>query len=176
MANRGKSFEKELKESVGLAGGYVSRIPDKVYWNGHRMASEQTPSDFLMYVPKDRLHGLMVEAKAVGGKSLPFDRLQPHQLAALEEFDSFHEDMHGYVAVDFYDRANVRKFNECYMVPVAVWSEYAASGERKSLSLQQCSDDPRISKCRRAKGSVYDMSEFVESLGRVGDGSPIVYE
>lgn len=170
MAVRGKVFEGELKRSMENAGVYVERIPDKVFWNGHRMAGEQTPADFVMFAPVgDRVHGLMVEAKAVGGKSIPFDRLQPHQAAALDAFGSHHRDMHGYVAVNYYDKANVKRFNELYMVPFEVWRGYEEAGERKSLALSQCEDDPRIVMCPRAKGSVYDMSPFVESLGGTFD-------
>ena len=102
----------------------------------------------------------MIEAKAVSGKSLPFSRLETHQKEALVGFDAFHDNAHGWVAANFYDSTNIRKFNWCYMIPIDVWNEYETSGERKSLSLKQCQEDERIIECPRAPGSMYDMSNW----------------
>ena len=141
-------------------GLLVERIPDAVYWTGKRIASRQTPSDFHAYKAATNLECFMIEAKAVSGKSLPFARLEPHQKKALEDFDKFHANAHGWVAVNFYDGSNIRKFNRCYMIPIDVWNEYEDSGERKSLPIQACDDDERIVECPRAPGSMYFMSNW----------------
>lgn len=167
MSKRGKNFEKEFKNSIEAVGMYAMRIADKVYWNGTRIASEQTPADFLAYLSCGKLIGLMVECKATAQKSLPFDNLQPHQREALETFDGFDVDARGYVAINFYDGSNIRNRNECYLVPISVWGEYADRGDRKSISMKTCAADPRIIGCPRIKGSIYDMSEFVETVKKI---------
>lgn len=157
MANRGKVFETELRFSLEHVGMLVERIPDAVYWTGNRIASRQTPSDFHAYKSATNLECFMIEAKAVSGKSLPFNRLEEHQGKALRDFDNFHKNAHGYIAVNFYDGHNIRKFNRCFMIPIDVWDEYESSNERKSLPLKSCEDDQRIIECPRAPGSIYDM-------------------
>ena len=139
---------------------YVESIPDALFWTGERIASRQTPSDFHAYKAATNLECFMIEAKAVSGKSLPFNRLEPHQKDALEAFNSFHQNAHGWVAANFYDGSNIRQFNRCYMIPIDVWGEYEDKGERKSLSIKQCEDDPRIIECPRSPGSMYDMGAW----------------
>lgn len=167
MPSRGKNFEKEFKNSIEAVGMYAMRIADKVYWNGTRIASEQTPADFLAYMSCGRLVGVMIECKATAQKSLPFDNLQPHQREALETFDAFDRDARGYVAVNFYDSSNIRNRNECYLIPIAVWCEYADRGDRKSLPMDACADDDRIIHCERIKGSMYDMVGFASALKKI---------
>lgn len=160
MANRGKAFENELRVSMETAGLYVERIPDALFWTGERIASRQTPSDFHAYKAATNLECFMIEAKAVSGKSLPFNRLEPHQREALISFNNFHANAHGYVAANFYDGNNLRNYNKCYMIPIDVWAEYEGGSERKSLPVKACEDDPRIIECPRAPGSIYDMNNW----------------
>lgn len=162
MADRGKAFEKELKDSMLNVNMMVERIPDATYWNGHRMVSKQTPADFHAYKASKRLVCFMVEAKATSTPRLDFARLEEHQYDALMEFDEFHEDAHGYVAVNFYDKVSIRRSNRCFMVPIAVWSEYKHGGKRKSLALRQCEEDDRVVECPRIGGSIFDMEKWIE--------------
>lgn len=164
MQNRGKHFEREFKNSLEAVDMYAMRIADKIYWNGARIVSEQTPADFLAYLSCDRLIGLMFECKATAQKSLPFDNLQEHQRAALMQFDKFHDDAKGFIAVNFYDSAGIKNRNECFIIPIDVWLEYESKGDRKSISMAACFDDERIINCPRAKGSIYDMSQFVNNI------------
>ena len=164
MSNRGKNFEREFKNSLESFGMYAMRIADKVYWNGIRMASEQTPADFLAYLSCDRLVALMIECKATAQKSLPFDNLQQHQRDALETFDAFDDDAKGYIAVNFYDGSNIRNRNECYLIPISIWCEYADKGDRKSISIDSCRGDDRIICCPRVKGSMFDISSLIDSI------------
>lgn len=157
MRNRGKTFEAELKSSMENAGLLVERIPDKVYWNGYRMCSDETPADFLAFMPTEQLKGMMVEAKATSTRRLACDRLRQHQHDALCQFERFHPDMHGYVAINFYDKDNIRKMNNCFMVPIYVWDAHF-SGTKKSISMDDCSQYPGVVMCNRIKGSMYDMS------------------
>lgn len=164
MADRGKAFERELKESMEAAGLMVERIPDNTYWNGARMVSKQTPADFHAYKSSESLVCLMVEAKATSTKRIDFARLEPHQEEALAGFERFHRDAHGFVAVNFYDNVSIRRLNRCFMVPIGVWEEYKGLCGRKSLSLAQCEEDPLIEECPRAAGSVYDMSSWASKF------------
>ena len=163
--SRGKAFEVELKKSIEDLGILIERIPDKLFWNGRRLLSQQTKADFVAYAIKENhIIPMMIEAKATAQKSLPFDALQPHQKAALLAFDSFHSDSRAYIAVNFYDGINLRKGNLMFMVPISVWVEAENKSGRKSLPIKTCSDDARIIKCPRTSGSKYNMLNWAQSI------------
>ena len=162
--NRGKVFEAELKSSLECTGFTVMRIADRVYFDGHAIKSEQTPADFLAWYPAEHVECFMFEAKATGEKRIDFDRVQPHQEQALLDFDSTHADMHGYVAVNFYNKENIRSFNQMYFVPISTWVELKGSLDRKSLPFDVCEDNEDIIKCVRVKGSVYDVSPLLTAI------------
>ena len=82
----------------------------------------------------------------------------------MHDFESFHDDAKGYIAVNFYDADNLRNRNRCFMVPIRVWDEYVGKGDRKSLPMDSCVDDERIIECRRVKGSIYDVYGWLETL------------
>jgi hypothetical protein len=144
----------------------VFRIPDSTFvMGGGKMGSAKSPSDFFVFVPHgDHLHVLMVECKSVNGVSIAFDRLAEHQDAALCELDSISEFAHGFVALNMYDADDIRNNNQLFMVPIGVWNEYANKGDRKSLPLGRCEDDPRIIECPRCQGSMWDVGGFLERL------------
>lgn len=170
QVNPGKRFEAKLFTSLSDAGLFVQRIPDKVYWTGKRLVSEETPADFIScYTQADdgRVRSFLIEAKACSQNRLRFARLEQHQHDALVEFDGMHPDMHGFVAVNFYDPASIRIMDVCFMVPISIWDEYAA-GEMKSLSHDDCSGDDRIHLCQKV-GTTYDMSRWLG--GYNGQGS-----
>lgn len=163
----GKRFEQWLKDSMESVGMYVMRIPDKVIWTGRQMVGEETPADFSAYYAESHdgeIHCLLVEAKACSQHRIPFDRLKPHQVDALRKFDDMHENMHGIVALNFYDSANIRRLNVCFFVPIGVWLEYRDKpGAMKSLSHEECSGDERITLCQRS-GALFDMSRLIRRL------------
>lgn len=159
--SRGKVFEGELKSSIERQGVMIERIPDKVFWNGKRLLSQQTKADFIAYVARDRIIPLMIEAKATAEKRIAFNALQEHQRAALIEFEAYHEDMRAFVAVNFYDSVSIRKLNRCFMVPISTWVEYEG-GDRKSIPLAMMESDPRIIECERVPGSIYDMTPWLK--------------
>ena len=155
--NPGKRFEAKMKASMDAAGMFCMRIPDKVYWNGSRMASEETPADFIACSVGDRLQCYLIECKACSSERIAFARLKRHQGEALESFDSMHEDMHGIVAVNFYSSVSLARLDVCFLVPIAVWREYEA-GDKKSLSHADCLKDGRILMCVKAKGGIYGLA------------------
>ena len=162
QVNPGKRFEGRLSSSLSEAGLYVQRIPDKVYWTGRRVVSEETPADFISCYTQasdGRVRNFLIEAKACSQSRLPFNRLEAHQHDALLEFDVMHPDMYGFVAVNYYDPVSIRNLDVCFMVPIAVWDEYAG-GDMKSLSHDDCSGDDRIYMCQKV-GVVYDMSRWL---------------
>lgn len=164
----GKRFEAKLKSSMDDAGAFSMRIPDKVYWSGSRIMSEETPADFNAYaVIGGDIHCYLIEAKACSKNRIPFDRLKQHQHDALLRFDSMHENAHGIVAVNFYDPVSLATMDVCFMVPIAVWDEYAG-GMMKSLGHEDCSKDERIALCPKVKGAVYDLKGVFGNGGSVG--------
>lgn len=161
--SRGKVFETELKSSIEHQGVMIERIPDKVFWNGKRLLSQQTKADFIAYVARQRVIPLMIEAKATAEKRIAFNALQEHQRDALVEFEGYHEDMKSFVAVNFYDNVNIRRMNRCFMVPISVWVEYEA-GDKKSISIAIMESDERIIECERVAGSIYDMTPWLKMI------------
>ena len=143
------------------------RIPDKLYWTGKMIASEETPADFLCHygdAPDGHLRAVLVEAKACSRHRLNFDALKEHQRDALLDFEGMHPHSHGYVALNFYDNVNIRRLNECYMVPISVWEEYRTREEAmKSISREECAADARIAGCPRT-GQLFDMKWMVRRL------------
>lgn len=163
--SRGKAFESELKKSLEAAGCLAHRIKDSVIWNGRVMVGQETPADLYCFSNvSGTLSVSLIECKAVNGKSIPFDRVEQHQLDSLLAFESYDENCHGFVAVNFYDKENVRKFNVAYMINIRVWQEYAEHSDRKSLPLSSCVSDSRIIECPRAAKSMFDMSAWVKFI------------
>ena len=164
MAVRGKVFESEIKASLERAGCFAMRIPDKLYWTGRRIASEETPADpIAIAIANDRAYPILIECKATAQKSLSFSALQDHQYKSLVGFEGFHRDCHSFVVVNFYDGSNIRNRNLCYFIPIGVWAEYR-SGKKKSISIKECDADDRIISCQRAKGSTYDVGKIFQFL------------
>ena len=166
MESRGKKFEQELRLSMEAAGLMVHRISNAVSWDGHRMVGAPTPGDFYAFGTdsKGSLTVSLIEAKAVNGNSLPFSRLEKHQLDSLNEFDSLSDDVHGWVAVNFYDAEDIRHHNRCFMIPVSAWNGMMRSGERRSVPISACESDDSTVECPRAAASTYDMREWASRL------------
>lgn len=164
MANRGKDFEKEFRGSLEAVDMLVERIPDKIYWTGHRIASEESIADFFAFKHGEKVVPLLIECKATSTRRIDFSALKDHQKDALVGFNEFHADSKGYVAVNFYDKVSIRRFNVCYMIPIDVWVEYLENSDRKSIPISACEDDERIIECPRCKGSIYNMAKWYSTV------------
>lgn len=159
MADQGKIFEAEIADSFKDTGFFTVRIPDKLFVSGGKIFSKQSESDYWAFIDlKSGFKALLVEAKAIAAKSIPFSRLEPHQKDALVEFSELHEGItHGYVAVNFYDPGNKRALNEAFFIPIALWNEFEETYDRKSLPMSDCLEHEDIIRCVRTRGSKYDL-------------------
>lgn len=164
MANRGKDFEQEFRYSLENMNIMVERIPDKIYWTGYRIASEESRADFFAFKGGNDFKTILIECKATSTLRIDFKALKQHQKDALQEFEAFDERMKGYVAVNFYDKVSIRRKNICYMVPITVWTELEETLDRKSIPIKVFQADDRIIECPRIKGSVYDMTKWAASV------------
>lgn len=165
--DNGKVFERELLASFKRSGFRAHRISDKMFWSGNRPMSSESEADFWVFGAAESLSAALVEAKAVSARSLPLDRLQEHQRAALVDFDGFHEDAHGFVAVNFYDKDDKRSFNTAFLVPIGTWvrfEETTAALGRKSIPYAAFDDEPSVIKCPRIKGQMYDTDGLKEAM------------
>lgn len=161
MRSVGKIFEQELFKSFRNVGLIPYRITDRTFFAGNRVLSQESEADFWVFSANETLSAALIEAKAVSGKSLPFERLKEHQREALTTFDGYHDNAHAFVAIDFYDKDNRRNFNTAYLVPISVWNEYVEKLEKaghKSIPIKACEDDERIIKCIRISGGMFDVT------------------
>lgn len=162
---RGKAFEVELRKSMEAAGLYVHRISDSMGFNGYRVVSTPTPGDFFSFKGGDTLSCALVEAKATSTGRLDFSRIEQHQKDSLVEFDALSARSSGWVAINFYDKDNIRSLNRCFMVPISeVVRLEAADGGPRSISLGTCELLEQAIECERVKGSMYDMGRWAARL------------
>lgn len=86
-------------------------------------------------------HALLIEAKSTRGKSLPWDRLQPHQLEHLLDAYRLHPNFHAFIAVLFDDRKRTKdRHRRAFMVPVMRWEQARLTSGRLSLSVAMAAD------------------------------------
>ena len=163
--NPGKRFEARLADSLRTVGLYVQRIPDKVYWTGRRIVSEETPADFIASYAQcydGRLRQYLIEAKACSKNRIMYSQLKEHQERALLEFDALHEDSHGYVAVNYYDPVSIARLDVCFLIPIATWvSMRDAEGAMKSLSHDECLSADGAVICPKVGGGMYDLTRLL---------------
>jgi hypothetical protein len=149
--NPGKRFERKFRESLGLLPGWHMRIID----GGDRL-HETMPADF-WYFPKGG-GAVMVECKAVRGKSLPASRVT--QLDELVRFSRNSGTCRAIVAANFYGE-DVRKDNRCLLMEAETFAALLG-GKRKSVPLRAFEalgvEAPKI------KGNIWDLSAL-ESAG-----------
>ena len=164
MKDHGKVFEADVRKSLSVFDNvHVDRIHDSVTWGGHGMIGSPTPGDFWIFKRNgEQLPIVLLEAKATSTRRLDFSRVEDHQRDSLAEMDSFHRRSSGWIAVNFYDPNDIRHMNRCFMIPIVVWDEYAAKGDRKSIALSSCEEDKRIIECPRVKGSIFNMSAWLK--------------
>lgn len=148
--NPGKRFERKFRESLGLLPGWHMRIID----GGDRL-HETMPADF-WYFPKGG-GAVMVECKAVRGKSLPASRVT--QLDELVRFSRNSGTCRAIVAANFYGE-DVRKDNRCLLMDAETFAAILG-GRRKSVPLRAFEalgvEAPKI------KGNIWDLSALEPS-------------
>ena len=155
--NSGKRFERQWAKSAGrFDTTKVYRIPDKMFVSNNQLFSKESEADFFWF--RSGKMTAMVECKAHSGRSIPFAMLRPEQEESILSYKGFAE---GIVAVNLYDKDDIRNFNRCFHIPIEVWVEYREKLERKSLPIQVMEDDDRILEFPRIKGSVWDMTTAV---------------
>lgn len=130
--NPGKRFEEKFRKGAAAAG-YVMRIPDKVFWNGRRVMSEESEADFLVFAETGTW---MVECKASSQKRLAFDKVKEHQERSLAEFEWIGKSNHGLLAIEFYG-PNYRTDKRMFLLSVSKWLEFKRTTERSSMPLSE---------------------------------------
>lgn len=163
--NPGKRFEGKLLASMRGAGMFAMRIPDKLYLAGGRIASEETPADFIASYAQcydGKLRQYLIEAKACSKNRIMYSQLKEHQERALLEFDALHEDSHGYVAVNYYDPVSISRLDVCFLIPISTWvSMRDAEGAMKSLSHDECLSADGAVICPKVGGGMYDLKRLL---------------
>ena len=148
--NPGKRFERKFRESLRLLPGWHMRILD----GGDRL-HETMPADF-WYFPKSG-GALMVECKAVKGKSLPASRVT--QLDELVRFSRNSGTCRAVIAANFYGE-DVRMDNRCLLMDAETFAAIL-DGKRKSVPIRAFEDlgieAPKI------KGNIWDLSALEPS-------------
>lgn len=124
--NPGKRFEGSFHESLHALPGASMRVLD-----GGKSINIRVWGDFLYFA--DDGHVWLFECKSTALRSLPFLQVKEHQLESLSRFDSLHDHFHGVIAVNFYDGDNVRRKNDCWLVPVSDYMEFVKHSGRKSM-------------------------------------------
>ena len=130
--NPGKRFEEKFRASMA-AHAYVLRIPDNVHMAGGRIVSTETDADFLVQTGTD---SYLVECKATNRPRLEYYNVKEHQEKALASFDALGDRCHGFLAVEFYDKAGYRLLHRMFLLPIARWLAYKETGGRKSMPLR----------------------------------------
>jgi hypothetical protein len=134
--SRGKEFEAQLRAALrrDWPKAWVERFTDAM--TGRGMSSVKSPPD-LIAVGVDE-HALLIECKATKGKSIPFDRVDGHQLDHLLRFSAAtpltDRRTHGCVALLQYngERGKARLYR-AWLLPVDQWAWLGWQLPRKSL-------------------------------------------
>lgn len=129
----GKRFEAELRTALrrDWPRAWVERFTDGM--TGKGMSSVKSPPD-LIAVGVDG-HNLLIECKATKGKSIPFDRVDGHQLDHLLRFNKAPGSRsRGCVALLQYngERGKARLYR-AWLLPVQDWTFLSFALPRKSL-------------------------------------------
>lgn len=132
----GKTYERDLLHSLRSHGHWAQRFTDRVYGQGNR--SVMSPPDIIATSVKHHGRSILIECKAVKGKSIPLNRLTPEQ---SDELMAHHR--HGgvsLVAVMFYEgsRAQTRS---AFLIPIEAWMAYGKHYGRKSVALSHLTGD-----------------------------------
>lgn len=132
----GKTYERDLLHSLRSHGHWAQRFTDRVYGQGNR--SVMSPPDIIATSVKCYGQSILIECKAVKGKSIPLNRLSPEQCDELMAHRR-----HGgvsLVAVMFYEgsRAQTR---HAFLIPIQAWVDYGKHYGRKSVALNHLQVD-----------------------------------
>lgn len=149
MAGEGKRWEANIKKSLG---DKCIRLYDTT--NG--FSGVKNPCDFIYYSYPNRI---MIEAKSIKGKRLPFNDITENQWEQLD----FHSHQFGViagVAVEF------RELHECYFIPMQVLVKMRDEGH-KSISQQFCESCLFITNlhCKYARTNcIFDVKQFNQDV------------
>lgn len=128
----GKRFEEKFRRAME-PHAWVLRIPDNVHMAGSRLIGSETEADFIVVTGSD---SYLVECKAANRPRLDYGNVKEHQESALAEFDAIGEHCHGFLAVEFYDKAGYRRPHRMFLLPIGRWVWYKAVSGRKSMPVE----------------------------------------
>lgn len=97
-------------------------------YDGGAYANLDVMGDFAYW--DDNGTSFMIECKATRNKSLPFTNFKRGQIQKLLDFNGAYR--HGIIAVNFYGE-NYRTKNDCYLIHVDDFVDYATTSKRKSI-------------------------------------------
>ena len=128
--SRGKSFERDIKQAFERAGYLAYRNHDAMIGKG-KSSVPSLPDLWAMHPSGDVL---LIEAKVVKGKSLPFNRLADHQHAHLSKFDDHSLSFYGFVAAMYY--GDNPRWKRAFLIHIKNWEYSRRHIGRKSLPLE----------------------------------------
>lgn len=123
QANRGKRFRDELMESLRMLRCWRHCFDN----TGHAWGPKR-PGDLMGTWWG---HGVLLEAKETAMQSLPFSRVEPHQVRHLQRQAMAPSSGIALVAI----RWCVPRKPRCFLVPIDVWTSLSETMARKSLPL-----------------------------------------
>lgn len=157
MKEFGKKFEQDLGKSCELAGIFSYRI--KTRHTQYRGDNEI--ADYLVYVSPNLF---VLELKSTKEKRLPFDMIRLNQITGLIDVAKF-----GGVYAGILVQFREPEYSHWY-IPIEVIEEYI-KGDRKSIPIKECQDDPRIIEIPFTKKRVsvlLDVRGFVDKITKGG--------
>jgi penicillin-binding protein-related factor A (putative recombinase) len=133
---RGYSFEKEIDLTLVELWDYHFKIPDARTMQGFNMPfAPKVPADFCGH-KSGRFQ--LLECKQTKMKSLPFDRLAPHQLDALLSADKSGGEAWLCVSFNNRERKKELRIDRVFLLPIREFMHIKSHSERKSLSMDAC--------------------------------------
>ncbi len=153
--SEGKKFEEDFQQSVPK-DWFCYRLKDSAGSWSNTEVSRFTPKnscDFFVFTGRTLF---AIECKSLKGKSLPYSNIRDKQLKDLVEIDGRKPvNSYGVFVINF------RDVNETYLIHSYIVNGLKLSGERKSLSLEECKKNgtliPQTLKRVRYR---YDLSVF----------------
>lgn len=134
MSTRGKTFERECYNAIKNAGGLPERNHDAL--TGVGSYSVKSLPDLFAFWPNGNVH--LIECKAVKGTSIPFNRLAEHQHDHISLFDSYANNFHGGILVNYYNGKRGReRLSRCYYFTINDWELAASTLKRKSMPISE---------------------------------------
>lgn len=149
--NAGKRFEQNFHRSLKRLPGASMRILD-----GGRELKTRVWGDFLFWAADGTDY--LFECKSTSQKSLPMAQVKGHQLESLANFELAREDMHAYLAVNFYDKDSDLT-GRMWLVPIVDYLELAdrMMNELQRESIPVKAFEALFPECPRVPGCMWDL-------------------